>query len=333
MDDKEYDGRVQVLKDTLADIARIESSEKGIGAIPMRELLLEQAAECLNTAQNTLTVGSSLEFWLENFKSNLLRLSDFGPPKWLTPLEKPTSAIVVGAGPSITDEQIAALGNYRGTIIATNKSVSRLMAQDIIPHYVVTLHTTPDIATHFKTKELSKYMPPHGKNDIKKVFTTMLSPDTIDAARLALWGEEFWVNPSVPEDQVENVDYFMSRMTGLPTIETGGNAGIFALLCASTLGCDPIGMLGLEHSHKLDPKWTVEQSLGYHIEYSPSDDSVYAVTPTFQTYLDNLVKYWRSRQMQGKSIFNLSPFGALYTRRDIEKLPYRSVEDFVLWAR
>jgi len=304
--------------------------EGGIGALPIRELYLEEAARCLFTAQNTMTVQNSIEAWMKNFKENIKQLPrDAG---WIKKTLSGYAAIVVGAGPSITDAQMEALKGYKGMVFGTNKSMTRLLEHGIRPDVVCVLHTTNEILPHFSTEAIAKAM----SNDISGMtqwtwcLTTCLHPDVIKAARQVSgnMSHEYWCNPAIPEEQLENVGHFMEIMSGLPCIDTGGNVGIFAMLCAAQFGCNPIGLLGMEHAFFLDKKWTVEQALGYRIEWNPEDDQTYAITPSFQTYLDGLVKYWRYYDGKGIKIINLSPFGPLFARRKT-LMPFLDVSEFV----
>lgn len=319
-------------KKELRGLTDVAVREGGIGALPMREILLEEAARCLFTAQNTLTIENSIGYWMDNFKSNLEKHFMFRDCSWFPKKEeggKHFPAMVVGNGPSLTDGQIDLLKDFEGVLIATNKSLSKLLRNDVEPDFIAVLHTTDDIAPHFSTKEVKDYIKRKGEIlESGLIFTTCLHPKVIYEARNITLGPTYWCNPGIPEEQVENIGYFMEMVTGLPTFDTGGNVGLFGMLSAVAMGCNPIGILGMDHAFVLDSKWTTEQALGYRIEYDPEDLQTYAIPPTFQTYLDSLVKYWRYYEAKGTKIINLSSWGPLYARRK-SLVPYMELGQFV----
>jgi hypothetical protein len=314
-------------KEHLKDMVGMACKDGNIGAMPMRELLLEAARDCLNTAQNTITINSSLEFWMKNFKDNLKTLPEGA--QWVQKSRRFIPTIVIGAGPSVTDDQIKTLCNFHGITIATNKSLSKCLKNGIEPDFVAVLHTTEDIAEHFRTKDIMDFIAKKG-SPIESTFllTTCLHPSTVRATKDISYGGAYWCNPAVPEEQVENVNRMMSLLSDLPCIDTGGNVGIFALISAIQMGYGPIGILGLEHAFLPDKSWTVEKALGYRFEWNPECDQLYAITPSFQVYLDTLVKYYNYMKAQGVPIFNLTPFGPLYARKK-ELMPYMDIEQFI----
>jgi hypothetical protein len=293
-----------------------------MGSMPMRSLLLNEAQYCHHLSQNAFTIEHSLDTWIDNFRNNLPYLTT-NKSGFKTPRTE-RKALVVGAGPSARTYYDCLKSKDLFTV-CTNKSLEFLVANGIEPDVVVVLHSTPEIKGTIKTDTVSEYL---GQD--RRLKSDFIMPTTIDPGvfmeidSISRRTHHLWFNPAVPEEQVENINQFMERMTGLPVIDTGGDVGVFALLMALEMTTGPVGIIGLEHC--LEPKkdWTNEQALNYRFEYVPEDDMFYAIPPSFQVTLDTLVKLCNSK---GKGrVYNLSNFGPVYARK---LLPYMTMEDFV----
>lgn len=305
----------------LHDLVQRACTDGEMGSMPMRSLLLNEAQYCHHLSQNAFTIEHSLDTWIDNFRNNLPYITvnkvGFKTPR----TDKKT--LVIGAGPSAVTNYMC-LRDKDIFTVCTNKSLDFLIKCGIEPDVVVVLHSTPEIKGTIKTKAVSDFL---GECRLKSDFIipTTIDPDVFwEIAHISRQPHQHWFNPAVPEEQVENINQFMERMTGLPVIDTGGDVGVFALLMALEMTTGPVGIIGLEHCLELKKDWTDEQALRYRIEYAPESDMLYAIPPSFQITLDTLVKLCNSK---GKGrVYNLSKFGPVYARR---LLPYMSMGDFV----
>ncbi len=316
----------------LHDLVQRACTDGEMGSMPMRSLLLNEAQYCHHLSQNAFTIEHSLDTWIDNFRANLIK--NDGP--LLSPLDMGVDktdrkVLVIGAGASAKSADLTHLSRDMTRddtiVICTNKSLSYLLGQGIVPHIMVTLHSTRSILHTFKTPEIQDWT---GHYRRKLTHTKFVIPSTIDPEVLAemrqigLRSNERWFNPAVPEEQVENINQFMERMNGFPVIDTGGDVGVFALLIALEMTTGPVGILGLEHCLPLNEDWTNEQALGYRIEYAPEDKTCYAIPPSFQVTLDTMMKLCNST---GKDrVYNLAKFGPMYSRKS---LPQSTLEVFL----
>jgi hypothetical protein len=292
-----------------------------MGSMPMRSLLLNEAQYCHHLSQNAFTIEHSLDTWIDNFRNNLpyfmANKVGFKTPR------TDKKVLVIGAGPSAVTNYMR-LHDKDIFTVCTNKSLEFLIRSGIEPDVVVVLHSTPEIKGTINTKAVSEYLGQEGRLKSDFIIPTTIDPGVFwEIAHVSRRTHQHWFNPAVPEEQVENINQFMERMTGLPVIDTGGDVGVFALLMALEMTTGPVGIIGLEHCLELKKDWTNEQALGYRIEYAPESDMLYAIPPSFQITLDTLVKLCNSK---GKGrVYNLSKFGPVYARR---LLPHMSMEDF-----
>lgn len=306
----------------LHDLVQRACTDGEMGSMPMRSLLLNEAQYCHHLSQNAFTIELSLDTWMDNFRKNLPYISV--AERRLNLPRTDRKALVVGAGPSA----ITYYGHLRDKdifTVCTNKSLEFLVANGMQPDVVVILHSTPEIKGTIRTDIVSECLGKIGKLDSVFIIPTTIDSEVFkEIDGISYRSKHYWFNPAVPEEQVENINQFMERMTGLPVIDTGGDVGVFALLMALEMTTGPVGIIGLEHCLKLKKEWTNEQALGYRIEYAPeSYEMLYAIPPSFQVTLDTMVKLCNSK---GKGrVYNLSNFGPVYARK---LLPYMAMEDF-----
>lgn len=300
---------------------RMMSGATGVGANITKEIMAQELGYVQNIETNTLTIGMYLQSWLKQFRLNLLRTHGFGETN--LPKRCRKSAIVVGAGPSLTDEQLESLRDYQGYLICSNKVLERV-SEYRLPNMVAVIHTTHEIAANFQSYVVRVNL---GQSDV--VVSTCVHPDvTQELCVHATKDKIHWFNASIPFKK--NLDDYMQAMApGLLQIDTGGNVGIFMCELAETMGYDTIGLLGMEHCLKLDPKWTNEQASEYAIYYAPEDDpEPFAMNQAFTAYMQTL-QAWYILAV-GHAVYNLTPRGFLYTRRRLPGgMPYMDLKEYV----
>ena len=311
----------------LHDLVQKACTDGEMGSMPMRSLLLNEAQYCHHVSQNAFTIEHSLDTWVDNFRNNLPYL--LGTERRFKLPHTDRKTLVVGAGPTAKAAYYGNLRNKDIFTICTNKSLEFLVRNHIQPDVVVVLHSTPEIKGTIRTDDVTDCIGRTGRLDSVFIIPTTIDPDVFhEIDSISRRERHYWFNPAVPEEQVENINQFMERMTGLPVIDTGGDVGVFALLMALEMTTGPVGIIGLEHCLALNENWTNEQALGYRIEYAPEDEMLYAIPPSFQITLDTLVKLCNSK---GKDrVCNLSNFGPVFARK---LLPYMTLEDFACQSK
>jgi len=232
-------------------------------------------------------------------------------------------ALVIGAGPSMTVPNIRELEEFEGVVICTNKSLGpTIQGLNRCPDVCVILDASHDV--------LSGLMPHHAVACMEQGYTHFLVA-TQCHKNVVQWlvanvahDHLHFFHSSIPEELLENVNFMLKKFWDVPVIDSGGNAGLLALKISNQLGASITGMLGMEHSHKLDEKWTNEQAFEYKIIYAPEDHQTFAVTPSFQGYLNKLVAWVREHDC-----VNLTDWGWPYCMRDKIPLKYMTRAEFV----
>lgn len=298
-------------------------SDVGIGAIYAKTLVEQELVFVQTVEVNTHTLSVYLASWLQQYSANLVLTKGFMDNRWPSwPGRQGESCMVVGAGPSLSDEQLDALNSYTGFIICSNKVLERMLEHGTHPDLVAVIHSTPEIAAHFKGPLAREAL-----NGIEVVASTMVHPD-VTKALLEAGARIRWFNPAIPELFKKNVNEFLYRTSNCPVIDTGGNVGLFMCTIASEHSTfETIGLLGMEQALALDPKWTNEQAMENVIYYAPEDlPEPFAINQVFHGYLQTLMG-WYCELGGRKKVYNLTKNGMLYVgRRD--GMPYMDLDEF-----
>jgi hypothetical protein len=327
---KELAKAYQLELETLVN--QMTTPEGGIGVAPTIGMLRQKLMELGILLNNVVTVEAMLPTWIDNFSRNYVKhIANRAEVPGIPQNAIKDSAIVVGAGDSVMcsdGKNIEALKAYKGTIICTNKSFGELVRHGVVPHYVVAIHSTEEILVHFENKKVMDALLVGGTTVI---LSTMVDPRVADKIMSSVAEPEqvVWFNPSIPDTYAPNIDTVINIMSGLPLLDTGGNAGLFAVRTAILMGAKRIGILGMEHCLELSNGWTNEQARGYDIIFAPEDGKIFAITPVFKGYLESMMQTIDEYRKDVK-VFNLTPNGLLYTDSERLKVPYSPVDYFVV---
>ena len=320
--------QINGFREELRRLTKRMMSGDGIGAKYASALIQQELVFVQTVETNTRTVAAYLPSWLRNYAANLVLTEGFKGNAWPVELLDTTqrSCLVVGAGPSLTNEQLRRLVGYDGHVICSNKVLERVFEYGDTPSMVVVIHSTPEIAEHFKGPLTKLFL-----NDVEVVVSTMVHPDVTKA--LLEYGDPakiHWFSPSVPDEFGKNMNHFLYHTSPCPVIDTGGNVGLFMCNLASEYAIfDTIGLLGMEQTLALDPSWTNRQAMEDNIIcYAPEDlPEPFAVNQVFHGYLQTLL-LWYDRVKDRKKVYNLTKNGYLYVGRR-EGMPYMDLGDFV----
>lgn len=209
-----------------------------------------------------------------------------------TPLGAGSTAIVVGAGPSLRRRQSLerlARSGFRGAVIASDGALGACLRSGVVPHVVVSVDphpgrivrwfgdpslTRPSDDDYFRRQEMD---PEHARDEvtanrelldlvdahgprIKAAIATSASPAVVD--RCAKVGMDlYWWNPMYDDYDVPNsVSRRLHAMNGLPCLNGGGNVGTAAwVLAHAVLGKTRLGLIGMDLGYPADMPYTKTQ--------------------------------------------------------------------------
>ena len=282
------------------------------------------------------------EDWVKNFALNLNQIwEDSSAKKFANSKFHTDSAIVIGRGPSLLKNDHLNLlknSNFKGSIICPDGSLKTVLESgvtpDKFPHfYVVSIEPYERIKVLFQHKIIKKY----GKK-IQGIFPTIASPTVVNSARkngirINWLHLLFDYKPGKPSfNQISALMVRAKKHTsGLPAIQTGGNAGTSSWFFAwKILKCKRVALIGMNQG------WDEDDSLEKILSGSPElahkiKDSkklekmlVKIFNPEFQNYclLDPIFSFYRnallefiSRSPKSVSTINSTEGGSLFGNR------------------
>jgi len=203
-----------------------------------------------------------------------------------------TSAIVVGAGPSLSRRdslrRLRATG-FRGAVVAVDGALGACLRAGIVPDLVVTLDphpdrivrwfgdpslTAPSADDYFRRQEMD---PAHARDELaanrelidlvdrhgprlRVAIATSSAPAVVDRCEKSGM-TRFWWNPMYDDyDRPDSVSRRLHASNGLPCLNGGGNVGTAAWVFAhAVLGKTRVGLLGLDFSYPPGTPYTRTQ--------------------------------------------------------------------------
>ncbi|MFA5401464.1 MAG: 6-hydroxymethylpterin diphosphokinase MptE-like protein [Dehalococcoidia bacterium] len=218
------------------------------------------------------------------------------------PLFRADDCIVIGASPSLTDEELLKLKDFKGDIIVTNKSFERCFKRGLRIGWVVLLDAHPISASQFRWMEefISRdiidfgspvkveYVDDSAFRNVRFLVSSVAYPGTIKLLKKA-GCKIYFFNPAVSAK--ENEPYRVSQMWGwmnnLPEFPHGGNVGTCAFCLARKLLYKRIGILGIDFCEEPGKDWTHEQARGYEYFYYPESKSMkfVAISKVFKSFI------------------------------------------------
>jgi hypothetical protein len=285
---------------------------------------------------------SSYENWVKNFALNLNQIWKDSSAKKFSNINFHTdSALVIGRGPSLLKHNHLELlknSNFKGSIICPDGSLKTVLEHGVTPDlfpnfYVISIEPYSRIKKLYQHKIIKKY----GKK-IQGIFPTIASPDVINEARkngIKINWLHLLFDYKRDQPSFNQISALMVRakkhFSGLPAIQTGGNAGTAAWFFSwQILKCKKIGLIGMNHG------WDEDDPLEKILSGSPEliheiKDSkklekmlIKLYNPEFQTYclLDPIFNFYRSALLEfisrsPKSVLtiNASEGGSIFGNR------------------
>jgi hypothetical protein len=200
--------------------------------------------------------------------------------------------VVVAAAPSLTDEDLIKLTDFKGDIIAVNKTFERLVRLGIVPTWVVMLDAHPVSMSQFRWVRTYEWKekPRFFVSSVTHPLTLKVLTEVFDAYMfnpLELSNEVVLSCPKCGHLSEQTTTVRLSQtwtwMNGLPEFAHGGNVGTCAFLLARELGYKRIGMMGFDFYLEPDPAWSVSHSLSMETLYYP-DFGTICWPPYFKAY-------------------------------------------------
>ena len=300
-----------------------------VGTIVAREVFRNLAMEAENAQTNTFTTQAYIELWVKNFAHGLKKGYFDNVKDFAKGIKVKDSLLVVGAGPSLTEEVIESLHKYKGTIYCVNKSLDRLLKHGIVPTVVGVVHSTDEVLPHFETDLVRKHM-----KDINVIASNQIHPSVQDfIVKYADPEKLFWFHADIVEDFAANVDNVFLTMVKMPRADTGGNVGVFGVAVGERLEAKHIGLVGMDLCFPLEWLRNYSESMESNIVYCPEDKLLFVIPTVFRGYIQCLMNWYGDRKKNKLipdkfEILNCTPNGLIYVRRN-DWIPYLSLDDFM----
>jgi len=153
------------------------------------------------------------------------------------------SAIVIGAGPSLKEYnhlKILAESDYNGVIITTDRILVECIKNGVIPDFVCSVDADPTIPTFYHHELVNKR-----KKKISAILSTVVDPLLLKVFK----GKKYFFHPTF--DDMKNLTsltravHYMTRNIIIPSI---GDVGSNCWYLAKFMECDPICLIGMDHS-------------------------------------------------------------------------------------
>lgn len=307
----------------------LEMCRKGeIGPAAAIGVFRELVQEAERTVTNLRTLDAFLHEWNKSFRVMLERgyFKD-EDRRYITKALKPKAVVCVGAGPSLTDEQIDALKGWDGCIICVNKSVKRLLERGVFPTVITALHGTTTVLRSFDHDIVKENL-----HRSLVLLPTTIHPDVAEfVLKHTTKDKVYWFHGSTPEDFIPNLDNLYQSMVELPVVDTGGNVGVFNLVLADQLESrEAVTMIGMDLCEDRSTIKTKQDMLESLLMYFPEDDQEFVLSKVFKGYIQCVMNWYGIVKQEGfkYQLYNSTPRGLIYCRRD-DWIPFIPIEEFV----
>jgi len=300
------------------------------------------------------------ENWVSYFALNLENIANEYSARELDPTFKTgnnlldTSAIVIGAGPSVKKNkhlELLSSSNYKGSIICTDRMLEPVLKAGITPEkfpkfYVATIDPAELLKKFYQDPIITKF-----GNKINGIFSSVVHPNIVANARKA--GIKIhWIHSLFDYNEgkksFNQISGLMVRAKnhkdGLPAIQTGGNVGTACWFIAwKILKCNVIGLIGMNHGWDDDDNWdeilahsnaplninrdSDEFKKLYPRIYNPDFDCFGIQDPTYQYYC-NATKEFIKRSPKNLKTINATEGGSLFGERILSTTFKKFLEEY-----
>jgi hypothetical protein len=301
------------------------------GAFLAISIFRELVQQAEGKTSNLITLNLYMEEWTKNFKENLLAGYFSEDKRWITDVMMPKHILCVGAGPSLTNEQIDAMKDFKGCIICVNKSVKRLLERGVVPTIVTCIHGTEEV--------LPSFTPDIVRENLHKsyvVLCTTTHPGVVkeimehcDRKKL------YFCHASTPQEYAANLDNLYQSLYNVPVLDTGGNVGLFNISMSMHFKPKVLGFVGMELCQTFEESVKNNQDMleSYLLRFPEDGNMEFVMSKVWRTYVQVLMDWYGEGRKANNDVFpfdiiNLTPRGLIYIRRK-EWIPYMPIEEFV----
>lgn len=237
---------------------------------------------------------------------------------------RPSSAIVIGAGPSLAKADLELLKQFRGDILVCNKSYKRLVDMNIVPEWVLLLDADAMSVTQFRWMEET---PPLVTPNF--FVSTVAYPGTVKliADKTLERGKLYMFNPIVRGGE-NSMSKAWEWITFKESFEHGGSVGTCAFDLAMFLKYSTIGLLGFDFIEQKNREWTFEESTQREVFWYPDTDEYVHVPLNFLCYAQYMLQKVRAYQNENRRVVNLSDSPMMRHSPVVEQ---QSLRDFIAW--
>jgi hypothetical protein len=284
--------------------------------------------------------------WVQNFALNLNNIWNEPSARELSSIQnksnEPSSAIIIGKGPSLKKEnhlKLLAESGYTGTIICCDGILIDCLKAGVTPEkfpkfFVVSIEARNDLKKYYDHDLVRK----HGKN-IFGLFSTVSDPTAIDFARKSginiHWFHALF-DYYEGKKSFNNISALMTRSkkhtNGLPGLQTGGNVGTTSWFIAwQILKCKTVTLIGIDHGWNIDDPSSlmilahggnnteIDESTSsfrrlFPQIYNPEFDCTCVVDPIFQ-YYGKALKEFIKRSPEWLNTINATEGGTIFGDR------------------
>lgn len=266
------------------------------------------------------TVQQKLPEWMNNIRENFEAIKT-GKDAHGIPGVKNTPALIIGAGPSIYKQKhldLLAQKGFNGLIIATDCILKECLEHGIIPDYVVCLDASEKILDYFNHDIVDKYA-----SKITAVMCIAVHPSVVKRWK----GGICWYDNYMDERYIPNVSHILSLLVKTKQFATAGHVSSLGWALASSIGCNPIVLIGLDLSYpasmpvkesvayitymkSLKNKEQVLKILDNHYHHKFFNTDCY-FEQIFKAYTETTMKQFELAEKNGIKVINCTEGGTL----------------------
>lgn len=330
----------RLLKEGMAKAHKVYEEllmEAGVpGCFIAQQIFREMVQEAERRGTNLICLDTFNDQWMENFKENLMshEFDGFEKGRWIArDIEemKGGNFLCVGAGPSLTDEQIEMMKKFKGFILCTNKSAKRLYEHGIIPTIVTCIHGTNEVLPSFQNDSVRANL---HKSHV--VLSTDVTHDCIEEVKAHCDPKKLWFfHSSIPSELITNIDQFFCSMVDVPVLDTGGNVGLFNIALCQRFFPKAVGLIGMELCQTWEEAVKTNQDMleSTMLKFPEDNNQEFVLSKIFRGYTQVIMNWYGDWKKQNNGVFpfdiiNCTPRGLIYIRRK-EWIPYMPLEEFI----
>ncbi len=231
--------------ETLATMCTLAPGESGL--ISYRQAMNETPLQWYHIRQNIRNIlnGKPLKLLRDKARSH--------------PTMRP--CLIIANGPSLTKEKLEMIKNFDfqrlgGMIFCVDSAARKVLEAGVYPHFIVHLDNRIYAREFFKGVMASDL-----NRRLNYIAPIDMHPEVVELMR----GEIYWYNIAGPDFPAMNKNPYLQFMfPEIPTMDSAGNVGVFTILLANYLNCNPIGIVGLDLSYREGTK--PEDTENYYLD-------------------------------------------------------------------